>query len=263
MNLLLFLSHIHEEKDLAIQIKNALENEFSGFVDVFVSSDGVSIPAGANFLKRIEDGLVSCVGALYLLSPVSVKRPWINFELGAVWVRNAISIRGGGAEIPALPLCHSGLSLSDLPAPINNLNSIQANDASKLEFAFKSIQSAVGGRGSLRTDFDALAAGIIGFEKNYTFTSRFKNAIGRIAGADYNQLLTMIRNTTNKDFVFKLQIDQDIAKELMSLSKENSTYSSYDIKSSGIAFGDTGTNNVVNFELKFDRAFLLDRLAVK
>ncbi|MCP4746785.1 MAG: hypothetical protein GY874_11690 [Desulfobacteraceae bacterium] len=83
---LLFFSHIHDEKDLAILIKDALENEFSGFVDVFVSSDGKSIPAGVKFLEKIEDGLIKCVGALYLISPISVKRNWINFELGAVWV---------------------------------------------------------------------------------------------------------------------------------------------------------------------------------
>jgi len=57
----IFLSHIHEEKELAILIKDAIEAEFSGFVEVFVSSDGTSIPAGSNFLKRIEDGLVNCI----------------------------------------------------------------------------------------------------------------------------------------------------------------------------------------------------------
>ncbi|EKA7356847.1 toll/interleukin-1 receptor domain-containing protein, partial [Vibrio vulnificus] len=145
----LFLSHIHEEKELAILIKEAIENEFSGFVDVFVSSDGISIPAGANFLKRIEDGLVGSIGAMYLISPKSVNRNWINFELGAMWIRNAMSIRGEGREIPTLPLCHSGMQLQNLPKPIDNLNAIVANQASQLEFAFRSIQAAVGGKGSL------------------------------------------------------------------------------------------------------------------
>ena len=121
---LIFLSHIHEEKDLALLIKNVLEDEFSGFVDVFVSSDGTSIPAGSNFLKRIEGELVRCVGAVYLISPVSVKRAWINFELGAVWVRNIISLRSKRPEIPTLPVCHSGMLPSNLPSPLNNLNAI-------------------------------------------------------------------------------------------------------------------------------------------
>jgi hypothetical protein len=163
-----FLSHIHEEKDLAVLIKTAIEEEFSGFVEVFVSSDGTSIPAGSNFLKRIEDGLVNCIGALYLISPVSVKRNWINFELGAVWIRNAISIRAEGSEIPALPFCHSNMTPAELPQPIGNLNAITANQASQLEFAFRSIQTAVGGKGSLRTNFDELAQKVVLFEREYT-----------------------------------------------------------------------------------------------
>lgn len=165
---LIFLSHIHEEKELAIAVKEALEDEFSGFVDVFVSSDGTSIPAGSNFLKRIEGGLTDCIAAIYLISPSSVKRPWVNFELGAVWVRNALSIRDGKAEIPALPLCHSGAAPGGLPAPLNNLNAITGNQASQLEFAFRSIQSAVGGKGRLKTDFDSLASKISALERQYT-----------------------------------------------------------------------------------------------
>jgi hypothetical protein len=165
---LLFLSHIHEEQELARFIKDALEDEFSGFVDVFVSSDGTSIPAGSNFLKRIEDGLVNSIGALYLVSPQSVRRNWINFELGAVWVRNAIAVRAGQADIPTLPLCHSGLTPGALPSPLNNLNAVLAGEASALEFAFKSLQVAVGGRGRLKTDFDALAFKVRDFEVRYT-----------------------------------------------------------------------------------------------
>ena len=136
MSKTIFLSHIHEDRELAVLINDAPEEEFSGFVSVFVSSDGVSIPAGANFLMRIEDGLVECIGALYLISPASVRRNWINFELGAVWIRNALSIRAGGAEVPAIPICHSGICPGVLPAPLNNLNGISANQSSQLEVAF-------------------------------------------------------------------------------------------------------------------------------
>lgn len=181
-NKMIFLSHIHEEKALAVLVKQAIEEEFSGFVDVFVSSDGTSIPAGSNFLKRIEDGLVNCIGAIYLVSPVSVKRNWINFELGAVWIRNAISLRAGGSEIPALPICHSGITPSGLPAPLNNLNAIVGNQASQLEFAFRSLQTAVGGKGALKTDFDALATKIISLEQEYTLGSNLLRMVNLLGG---------------------------------------------------------------------------------
>jgi hypothetical protein len=179
---LIFLSHIHEEKALALLVKQTLEDEFSGFVDVFVSSDGTSIPAGSNFLKRIEEGLVSCIAAIYLISPISVKRNWISFELGAVWVRNIISLGAGSHEIPTLPVCHSGMTPSGLPAPLNNLAGISANQASQLEFGFRSIQAAVGGKGNLKTDFDLLTAKIIAFEQGYTLGANIAKMFLRLGG---------------------------------------------------------------------------------
>lgn len=179
-NKIVFLSHIHEERELAEHIKDAIENEFSGFIDVFVSSDGVSIPAGANFLRRIEDGLVNCTGAIYLISPESVNRNWINFELGAVWIRNAISQRNGDTEIPAIPMCHSGIEPSGLPSPINNLNAVRANEAAGLRFALTSLQTAVGGRGTLKTDIDALIAKVLKFESYYTIEANICTALEAI-----------------------------------------------------------------------------------
>ena len=179
----LFLSHIHEEKLLAILVKDSLELEFRGLVDVFVSSDGTTVPAGANFLKRVENGLLECVGALYLLSPASVRRSWINFELGAVWLRNVASVRAGKAEVPTIPLCHSGMTPATLPLPLSNLNGVLANQASQLEFTFRSLQSAVGTNGSLTTDFDALAAKITAFEATYTVGSNLKKLL-RLLGTE-------------------------------------------------------------------------------
>jgi hypothetical protein len=179
---LLFLSHIHEERNLALLIQDALDAEFSGFVRVFVSSDGKSISAGSNFLKRIEDELASCIGAIYLISPASVKRNWINFELGAVWIRNVLNVREGKPEIPTLPVCHSGLTPGELPSPLNNLNGVAANEASELEFAFRSLQTAVGGRGVLRTDFRSLAEKIITLEKEYTLGSNLKKMFSLLSG---------------------------------------------------------------------------------
>ncbi len=164
----LFLSHIHEESELAVLIKNAIENEFGGFVQVFVSSDGDSIKAGENLLSKIESTLAKCIGAIYLLSPTSVSRTWISFELGAVWIRNVLSKNNGGSEIPAIPACHSGLTPGGLPSPLNNLNGITCSDPVNLKFAFTSLQSAVGGRGDLRTDFNDLALQVGRLERKYT-----------------------------------------------------------------------------------------------
>jgi hypothetical protein len=129
---LIFLSHIHEEAEMAAVFKDAIENEFSGFVQVFVSSYGIGIPIGVNFLNKIEHGLIECDGAVYLIIPTSVKRNWINFELGAVWIRSVGNIKMGGPEIPAIPVCHSGCTPGTLPMPLNNLNAVLGTEPLQL-----------------------------------------------------------------------------------------------------------------------------------
>ena len=244
-NKLLFLSHIHEEQALAFLIKEALEIEFAGFVDVFVSSDGTSIPAGSNFLKRIEDGLVGCIGAIYLISPVSVKRNWVNFELGAVWVRNAINLRTALPEIPTLPVCHSGLAPNTLPAPLNNLNAVAGNQASQLEFAFRSLQAAVGGRGALKTDFDALSAKIIQFEQQYTLGANLLKMLLLLGGdtrvlvKHCEQLPADTRTTIDCGFV-----ETTVVQTLKNLeSNELKGHIQINVEGSGTTFGPLGAVN--------------------
>ncbi|MCK4501226.1 toll/interleukin-1 receptor domain-containing protein [Candidatus Babeliales bacterium] len=244
-NKMLFLSHIHEEKDLAIIIKDALEIEFSGFVDVFVSSDGTSIPPGSNFLKRIEEGLVNCIGALYLISPESVKRNWINFELGAVWIRNVISLRDEKPEIPTLPICHSGISPSKLPSPLNNLNAISANQSSQLEIGFQAIQTAVGGKGELSTDFDALAVQVQEFEQEYTIGANLHRLLSSIFG-DMKKLVDHckeqdINSSTTLQCGFVTTSIVQMAKSYE--SKELAGYIKVSVDKSGTTFGPQGAVN--------------------
>lgn len=248
---MIFLSHIHEERALAILIKGALEDEFGGFVNVFVSSDGTSIPAGANFLKRIERGLVECAGAIYLISPASVKRSWINFELGAVWVRNVMSQDSGGVEIPALPICHSGMTPAMLPAPLNYLNSVTANQASSLEFAFKSLQTAVGGSGRLKTDFGYLASEVHRLEDTYTVGAKLAHLLKSTKG-DICRFVAECEAKPNA------QMDADfgfVPTKIVNALKESETGAlkgkiRVDVTNAGMTIGPNGGTNGANVRLQ-------------
>lgn len=258
---LIFLSHIHEEKELAKLIKEAIESEFAGFVDVFVSSDGTSIPAGSNFLKRIEDGLLNCIGALYLISPLSVKRNWINFELGAVWIRNASSLRERGAEIPVVPICHSDMTLNALPQPIGNLNAVIANNASQLEFAFRSLQSAVGGKGALRTNFDLLAQNIRDFERLYTTGSTLKRFFAMLGGdpsaiVKHCESLAPGVHTTTLELGF---IPTDLIRKIRDL-QSNELSGNIELKTTnpGLTFGPQGAVNGAETSVNIDVQLVLD-----
>lgn len=52
-----FISHISEEAKVAAGLKEALDRDFLGILDVFVSSDGESIAAGEDWLRSIDEAL--------------------------------------------------------------------------------------------------------------------------------------------------------------------------------------------------------------
>ena len=106
---LIFISHITEEKELAKLLADFIKKSYLNMFDVFVSSDGESIASGDRWIETIDKALNSCVIQVSLCSPFSIQRPWINFEAGASWIR----------RIPVIPICHSGLSKSNLPVPLS------------------------------------------------------------------------------------------------------------------------------------------------
>ena len=67
----IFLSHITVESRLADLIKTHLVRDFIGLVEVFESSDRLSIPAGAKWLNEVMEGLKRADLHLILCKPRS------------------------------------------------------------------------------------------------------------------------------------------------------------------------------------------------
>lgn len=131
---MLFLSHYDKETDIAQAFQRVIEKAFLGMVDVFVSSDGKSIPPGRAWLDTVERTLRECAVFVVIASPESIERRWINFELGAVWMR----------EIPIIPLLHSGLTTANLPRPLSDMSAVVATDSKGLQRIIAEIAKALG-----------------------------------------------------------------------------------------------------------------------
>lgn len=164
-----FISHITEEKELALAFKKLIEASFLGMMEVFVSSDENDIPMGQKWLDNITEALKNCVIEVILCSPQSVKRPWINFEAGAGWIRG----------ISVIPLCHSGMSPSELPMPLNLLQAAQANQVSSLKLIFPVLANAIGAQ-TPKNDFTEFILQVQNFERQYTFWDECNNAFAFI-----------------------------------------------------------------------------------
>lgn len=108
----IFVSHIHEEAELGSVIKNQLEDAFSGRIEVFVSSDPRDNPGGEEWQDKIRTELKHPQSRMLVsvLSPAAINKSWISIEAGAAWI----------LDRRVFPLCHSGLTPSQLPRPLQD-----------------------------------------------------------------------------------------------------------------------------------------------
>jgi len=90
----LFVSHVSEEARLAEIFKEHISTDFLGLLNVFVSSDLDSIAAGANWLTSLDKALREASALLVLCNHASLNRPWVNFEVGAAWMKSIPIVPG-------------------------------------------------------------------------------------------------------------------------------------------------------------------------
>lgn len=168
----IFISHITEEKEIALKLKEVIEDAFLGQVNVFVSSDPKVLTGGSKWLDLITKNLSECCLELILCSEESVKRSWINFEAGAGWIR----------KIPVIPLCHSGMIFSKLPTPINELQGYILNDEIHIKSLVQDIANSISSRVPT-IDYKEISQFVKNFENNYTLGVKIRE-LGRIFGVD-------------------------------------------------------------------------------
>ncbi|TNZ55088.1 hypothetical protein CGK45_23850, partial [Vibrio parahaemolyticus] len=125
----IFISHITEEAELAKELKEFIEKRFLKSVDVFASSHEDSIKLGDDWMRSIKTSLNDSKLVMILCSPISIARPWINFEAGAGWLKG----------VPVIPLCHSGLTPGKLPVPMNSFQGGMLSDDKSIEQLFSRI----------------------------------------------------------------------------------------------------------------------------
>jgi len=152
-----FISHATGESELARLLKEQIEADFIGLIQVFVSSDGASIVVGTTWLNDIVGKLGSADIYVALCSQDSVDRPWINIELGAALSR--------GKKI--IPIYHTDLTVETFQRrPLSDYEGFNAHDAEGLRSLYSVFQQAIGSR-MPTVDFAALASKVEEFEARY------------------------------------------------------------------------------------------------
>ncbi|MDK2092062.1 toll/interleukin-1 receptor domain-containing protein [Aliarcobacter butzleri] len=194
----IFISHITEEKEVAIIIKSLIEEIFPKQTEIFVSSDGVSITAGTKWLDEIGNALNKTNLLITLCSDISIKRPWINFELGAGWTKG----------VPIIPICYLGITKNQLPQPIAMLQAMDLVDDNSLKYMFEGIAKHLGLSLGKRIDYKSMIE-----EVNESFEKvKYAKSNNKTKNIDENK----------QDNTFLSEIEIEILKYFMNDDDENS-----------------------------------------
>ncbi len=129
-----FLSHSSHDEALVRRLSEALRKKTAGVIDIFVSSDGQSIPLGRNWVSRIEEALESCTLMFVLLSPQSIDAKWLYFEAGYAHSR----------KIRVVPVGVIGIDLGKLTPPLSLLQGFNLDSADKLNNLIELINREYG-----------------------------------------------------------------------------------------------------------------------
>lgn len=143
---LVFVSHISEDEVVAEWLKTTLNRDFLRLLEVFVSSDTESIEVGTPWFDSVRKALAEARVLVVLCSEASVRKPWINFEVGAAWI----------IDKPIIPLCHSGLKPAALPMPLSLRQGIELSDPEGIRRLYQGLAREFG-FGAPERDFAELA----------------------------------------------------------------------------------------------------------
>ena len=107
----IFFSHSSHDQNQLVRLKELFIEKTGGSIDVFLSSDGQSIPLGRNWVHQIEQALEHTPLMVVFVSPNFLRSSWLFFESGFAYSK----------KIRVVPVGFLGLDLAMLPPPLSLL----------------------------------------------------------------------------------------------------------------------------------------------
>lgn len=107
----IFFSHSSRDSEVLEKIKSKLLHLTKNTINVFLSSDGQSIPFGKNWVHALENALDSTSVMFVVVTPSSIFSNWIYFEAGYSYSKN----------VKVIPVGMFGVDLNNITPPLSLL----------------------------------------------------------------------------------------------------------------------------------------------
>jgi tetratricopeptide (TPR) repeat protein len=135
-----FISHTHQDKDLATALSEAFRDLFGEQVQVRYSTAkelDAGIRPGEDWLKWIADQVRESRVALVLLTTASIQKPWILWEAGAV-AGSAMS-GGDGDARRVCPIIYRPVTSNLVPSPFHSMQIVYGDAQEDVRQLFESF----------------------------------------------------------------------------------------------------------------------------
>jgi len=106
-----FLAHASADAQILAILRRQLLAKSGNSIEIFLSSDGQSIPFGRNWVREVEAALSDSALMFVMLSPSSVRSQWVLFEAGFAYAKG----------VQVVPVAILGLNLSQVSPPLSLL----------------------------------------------------------------------------------------------------------------------------------------------
>lgn len=118
----IFFSHSSRDKEVMKRLKGFFVEKTGGTVEVFLSSDGQSIPLGRNWVYKVQEGLEEAALLVVFITPNSISSNWVYFEAGYSYSKG----------VRVIPTGFLGVDLSQLGPPLSLLQGFNISSADSL-----------------------------------------------------------------------------------------------------------------------------------
>ena len=132
MKPIVFFSHASADRALLAELRTSFEERTGGALELFLSSDGQSIPLGRNWVHRVEEALSHAGLMIVFLTPRSLQSSWVHFEAGFAYSKG----------VRVVPVALPGVDMGQVPAPLGLLQGFNVRSADGLNNLIALVNSA-------------------------------------------------------------------------------------------------------------------------